>query len=99
MRKFPKGELNREITCPVCNEKYPKNAMLLIESGSERETMHFTCEKCKISSLFFISENNIGMMGVGVLTDMSKNEVENFFQKEAISADGVLEVHKFLKNI
>ena len=99
MRKSSKGDFGREANCPVCNSKYAAGEMTVLESGQKRNALHFTCKNCKVSSLFFITENNIGMVGVGVLTDMSKSEVGIFFRKEAVSVDNVLEVHDFLKNI
>jgi len=84
--------------CPVCDKKYSKKDAMVLEIGQKRNTFHFTCDKCSVSSLVFVSENSMGMVGVGVLTDMTKKEASVFFQNEPVSADNVLEVHNFFKN-
>lgn len=91
------NDLSHIAKCPVCEKKYKKESATVLEIGQKRNTVHFTCESCQVASLVFISKEQAGIVGVGILTDLVKNEVRNVFQKEAVSADQVLGVHNFFK--
>jgi len=93
------NELGGMAKCPVCEKKYKKESATVLEAGQKRNTIHFTCDHCKMSSLVFLSQNQTGTVGVGILTDLDKSEVKSVFQKEAISADQVLSVHNFFKGL
>ncbi len=93
------NDLSSMAKCPVCEKKYKKENAIVLEAGQKRNTVHFTCEACQMSSLVFISQSQTGTVGVGILTDLAKSEVKNIFQKEAISADQVLNVHNFFKSL
>lgn len=93
------NDLGSMAKCPVCEKKYKKENAIVLEAGQKRNTVHFTCESCQMSSLVFVSQGQAGMVGVGILTDLDRSEVKNIFQKEAISADQVLSVHNFFNSL
>lgn len=98
MQEFSK-DLSSMAKCPICEKKYKKEDAIVLEAGQKRNTVHFTCQACRMSSLVFISQGQVGMVGVGILTDLDRSEVKSKFQKEAISADNVLNVHNFFKKL
>ncbi len=85
--------------CPICGKKYKKENATILEIGQKRNTVHFTCDACKMSSLIFMSYGQAGIVSVGMLTDLAKIEVKDVFQKESISADQVLDIHNFFKSL
>ena len=85
--------------CPVCEKKYKKQNATVLEIGQKRNTVHFSCEACRVSSLVFVSQDQMGSVGVGILTDLSGSEAKNVFQKESVSTDHVLSVYSHLETI
>jgi hypothetical protein len=84
--------------CPICNKKYGQAKILVLEEEMNRTTLHVTCENCKLSSLVFISSGKIGIVSLGMLTDLTRDEARSLFKGEAVSSDNVIEVHEHLKN-
>ncbi len=98
MGDFPGDLVGGMAKCPLCERKYKKENATVLEIGPKRNTIHFTCDSCKVSSMMFLSYNQTGVVGVGILTDLIKDEAKRLFIKEPISTDQVLEVYKFFKN-
>lgn len=83
--------------CPVCNKEYDPVKALLLEEGESHTVLHITCPACGISNVVLISATQWGVVSMGVLTDLEKEEATGLFRGEAVSSDQVIEVHNFLK--
>jgi len=92
------NNLDNLAKCPICNKKYGQTKLLILGEEANKTTLHVTCENCKISSLVFISSGKMGIVSLGMLTDLTREEAKNLFNNEEISADNVIEVHEYLKN-
>jgi transcription elongation factor Elf1 len=84
--------------CPICNKKYSQTKILVLEENSNKTTLHVTCGSCKVSSLVFISSGKMGIVSLGMLTDLTTEEARDIFKGEAISVDQVIDVHEYLNN-
>ncbi len=71
--------------------------MLLLNQEDKRTTLHITCESCHTSSLVYVSMSPVGVVSMGVLTDLEQSEAKRFFTGKPLSEDDVLEVHHLLK--
>ncbi len=85
------------IHCPVCNKEYRPAKMLLLNQEEKRTTLHITCEACHTSSLVYVSLSPVGVVSMGVLTDLEQSEAKRFFQTAPLSSEDVLGVHRMLK--
>ena len=97
--KKPLKNLDNISKCPLCRKKYGKYDGTFLSSDIKQTVVHFTCAVCQSSVLFFISTDQHGVVSLGMLTDMDRKDVSKLFQKEAVSTDNVLEVHKFFQGI
>ncbi len=95
---MPLENIQPLIRCPVCNKKYRQGKMLVIDEDEKRTTLHLTCEGCSASTIVFVSLGQLGVVSLGMLTDLEHSEARKVFQGEAISSDNVIEVHQFLKH-
>jgi hypothetical protein len=86
------------IRCPVCQKKYEPGKVILLSEDDRKTALHLTCESCGISSLVFISLGKMGAVSFGMLTDLEREEVKQFYGGDAVTADDALEVHQFLKD-
>lgn len=71
--------------------------MLLLDQEEKRSTLHLTCEACNASTLVYVSMSPVGVVSMGVLTDLEQGEAKRLFKGEAVSSDEVLHVHQFLE--
>lgn len=86
------------VKCPICKKKYGQTKALVLEEETNKTTLHITCESCKISSLVFVSSGKVGVVSVGMLTDITREEAKSLYKGEAVSADNVIEIHEYLNN-
>lgn len=84
--------------CSVCDHKYEPIKALLLEEHGDQTVFHVTCASCGVSTVVFVSTNQLGVVSMGVPTDLEKSDVRQLFGGDAISSDQVLEVHGFLKD-
>lgn len=82
--------------CPQCNRKYKFNKALVLNEEDDRTTFHLTCDNCQISTLVFVVSGQYGIVSLGMVTDLDRNEAKFLFRNDAISADNVIEVHQLL---
>ena len=92
------NNLDNLAKCPICNKKYGQTKILVLEEDANKTTFHVTCESCKISSLVFVSSGKMGIVSLGMLTDLTREEARSLFKSEQVSVDNVIEVHEYLKN-
>ncbi|MEK7620000.1 MAG: hypothetical protein AAB413_02045 [Patescibacteria group bacterium] len=84
--------------CPVCETRYnPMEARLLGEQG-ETHFLHVQCRKCQHSILAIVLVNQVGASSVGLLTDLSYDDVVRVKSGAWVSVDDVIEVHELFQS-
>ena len=91
------NNLEHLMKCPVCDRNYNHTRALILEEEVNKTAFHVTCESCKISTIVLISSNNFGLVSLGILTDLDRNEAKRLYKNDAISSNQVIELHQFLK--
>lgn len=83
--------------CPVCETRYlPMEARMLGRDG-ETHLLHVQCRKCQHAILAFVLVNRSGASSVGLLTDLSYEDVLAFRSNSAVSLNDVIDSHAFLR--
>lgn len=83
--------------CPVCETRYnPMHARILSQDG-ETQLLHVQCRKCRNSILALVLVNQVGASSVGLLTDLSYEDVVQFKTNSAVTIDDVIDTHEFLE--
>lgn len=84
--------------CPVCETRYnPMEARLLSERG-EMHFLHVRCRKCQHSILAIVLVNQVGASSVGLLTDLSYDDVVRVKAGSWVSVDDVIDVHRLFQS-
>ena len=83
--------------CPVCKRKHFPAEIKVIEEREENHVLHIKCKVCGSCVLVQVSINEQGMNMMGLLTDLSSDEVKSFSEKAPISADEVIALHENLE--
>jgi len=85
--------------CPVCETRYnPMEARLLGKQG-ETHFLHVRCRKCQHSILALVLVNQVGASSVGLLTDLSYEDVIRVKVARRISVDDVIDVHQMFETV
>lgn len=84
--------------CPVCGSHRESLSYEPIGSDKTRTAIYVSCEKCLASIVFFITQNEMGMMTVGVLADVNSKEARSFFGAASISGNDVIDIYEYLNS-
>ena len=71
-------------------------AKLLGQDGDTR-LLHVTCRKCHHTILTLVLVNKVGASSVGILTDLSYEDVLRFQANKAVTVNDVIDVHGWLE--
>ncbi|MDP1620141.1 MAG: hypothetical protein Q8M12_04040, partial [bacterium] len=77
--------------CSVCENLLDPTDIVILSEKEQKTTMHITCAKCRSAAIVFLLNNQLGVMSVGMATDLDKEEVASKFDGEAINSDEVLD--------
>ena len=85
--------------CPLCEASYnPMEARILGEK-EDGHLLHIRCKKCWNSILALVMVSNVGVSSVGLVTDLTFDDVVRFRQAPAeVTVDDVLSIHELLEN-
>ncbi len=83
-------------SCPLCKKKYdPLEARIVVtEDGSE--LVHVECQRCRGAILAAVTNADAGTSVVGVVTDLSPDDLFRLRAREPVTSDDVLALHAAL---
>ncbi len=84
--------------CPVCGAQRDSLSYMPLGQDDDRTVVHISCAKCTGAAMIFVSQNDTGMMTVGVLTDTTPLEARSFFNSQTITDNDVIAVHNYLNH-
>lgn len=76
--------------CPLCSEAYRPFQASIVEEKEEAQLLHIQCHKCHCNMVALIVNGHMGLTSVGLITDLTSDDVERFKDSQAISQDQVL---------
>ena len=83
--------------CPLCEAEFnPMEARVLGEEG-ETHLVHVRCRSCLNAILALVLITKAGVSSVGLVTDLSYEDVIRFKTGAKVSVDDILEVHKLME--
>ena len=82
--------------CPVCSKRYNPVEAKVLEERDTAHLIYITCKHCHSAILALIVANNLGISSVGLITDLTSQDVLKFKSAKAINCDDVIELHQFL---
>ncbi len=84
--------------CPVCRKKHFAADIKLIEESENGHLLHIRCKECQASLLVLVSLSESGMNLIGVLTDLSGDEVKKYLDSPAIDSEQILNLYEKFNN-
>ncbi|OGY43056.1 MAG: hypothetical protein A2729_03765 [Candidatus Buchananbacteria bacterium RIFCSPHIGHO2_01_FULL_39_14] len=83
--------------CPVCNLRFNPLEAKVLEEGENTHLVYIKCRHCQASILALISASQLGISSVGLITDLSGDDIMKFKEMSPITFDDVIESHQFLR--
>jgi hypothetical protein len=82
--------------CPACNLRYDPLEARVLEEGENAHLVYIKCRQCQAAVLALIMASSLGISSIGLITDLSGDDVLQFKTTKPISCDDVIEVHQLL---
>lgn len=95
--KRPSNNLEHLTKCPLCRKEYGNFNITILDQKRGRATLHLACEYCQTASLVFVVVNQSGILSLGTVTDVTKEEARRVMNRDAVSSDEVVEIYERLK--
>ena len=92
---FQKG-LRLVSYCPLCHTQYLPMEASVLEERNDAHLIYAQCRTCNSSILALVYREEGGTCSVGLVTDLTKEEVMKYRNAEEITADDVIDVHQLL---
>lgn len=83
--------------CPLCAEQYQPFQASIVEEKAEAQLVHIKCRRCESAIVALIVNGQLGLTSIGLITDLSSNDVESFKDAEPIQEEDVLNGYEELK--
>lgn len=84
--------------CPLCNTEYDVDKSIqVVEEQEGAELIHFFCLNCLNSVLALVGYSQFGVSSMGMLTDLTFEDVVRLRDRDTINEDDVLQTHQYLR--
>ena len=83
--------------CPLCKARYQPNLAKIIAEKEDAYLLHVPCAKCHSAVVALVSASAFGVSSVGVLTDLTSDEVLAA-NRGPISSDDVLDLYRAISD-
>ena len=79
--------------CPICESPYNSIQTQSLWKEGQTNAFHLTCKKCGHAILAIAMTTEIGASSLGILTDLSYDDVVRFRMNRVISLNDVIDAH------
>lgn len=80
--------------CPLCDSPFDNLDTKILGEDGETRLLHIRCQKCSNALLALILVSQGGISSVGLITDLSYEDVLRFRKGKTISTNDVIEIHQ-----
>ncbi len=84
--------------CPLCNVKYNPLQLRILDEKIDAHLVYITCRNCCAGVVALIMNRGMGVTSVGLITDLSADDVIKFKESKDLRSEDVLELHQLLES-
>ena len=82
--------------CPLCEKSYNPLRARILDERDGAHLVHIQCAECGSSIVALIMTSSLGVTFVGLITDLTGDDVLRFKDEGKLTADEVLSFHSLL---
>lgn len=95
----PQDNLRLISFCPLCHTHYNPWQTRILEEREDAHLIYLQCRKCGSAVVAVVLTGLFGVSSIGVVTDLTSDDVLRFKEAEAVTADDVLDAHLLLREL
>lgn len=83
--------------CPLCSTHFSFSTAKVLEERDDAHLVHIQCQKCSSFIVALIMTNAMGVSTVGLITDLTSDDVSKFATSSRLSVNEVIEIYQALQ--
>ncbi len=83
--------------CPFCSAEYDLDGAQVIGEENDATMVYITCSECASSIIAIVAMSGLGIVSLGLVTDMTVEDTKRFNKEKALTGDELLEVYELLE--
>lgn len=83
--------------CPFCSAEYDLEGAKIIGEEDESTMIYVTCSECESSIVAIVAMSGLGIVSLGLVTDMTAEDTKRFSGAKSVSSDELLSIYELLE--
>ncbi len=83
--------------CPFCSVEYDLDGAKVIGEEDESTMVYVTCSQCQSSIIAIVAMSGLGVVSLGLVTDMSEDDTKRFLKGNSVSSNELLSIYELLE--
>lgn len=84
--------------CPFCSAEYDLDGAKVVGEEDESTVVYVTCSECESSIVAVVAMSGLGIVSLGLVTDMTADDTKRFFGSKQITSNELLTMYEVLKS-
>lgn len=84
--------------CPFCSAEYELEGAKVIGEEDDSTMVYVTCSECESSIIAIVAMSGLGIVSLGLVTDMSAEDTKRFIGAKNVSSDELLSIYELFEN-
>ena len=83
--------------CPFCSAEYDLDGAKVIGEEEESTMVYVTCGECESSIVAIVAMSGLGIVSLGLVTDMTEEDTKRLIEAKEVSGDDMLSMYELLQ--
>lgn len=83
--------------CPFCSAEYDLDGAKVIGEEDESTMVYVTCGECESSIIAIVAMSGLGIVSLGLVTDMTEEDTKKMMEEQEISGNDMLNLYELFK--
>lgn len=82
--------------CPFCSAEYDLDGAQVIGEENDATMVYIACSECESSIIAIVAMSGLGIVSLGLVTDMTIEDTKKFIKEKQVSSDEFLAIYEML---
>lgn len=82
--------------CPFCSAEYDLDGAQVIGEENDATMVYITCSECESSIIAIVAMSGLGIVSLGLVTDMTVEDTKRFMKEKQVTSDEFLSIYETL---
>lgn len=95
--EFDSHNQNFVSRCPFCSAEYDLDDAKVIGEQDDSTMIYVTCNDCESSIIAIVAMSGLGIVSLGLVTDMTEEDTKRLLKERSVSGDDMLDIYEVLQ--